>query len=55
MKKRINMVRRVKVRWRYFCPKCQQIFTDTFDTLYCRRQVSAENVRIVLQSHAIGV
>ena len=39
---------------RYFCPKCQQTFTDTFDTLYYRRQVSEENVRIVLQSHAEG-
>jgi transposase-like protein len=39
---------------RYFCPKCQQSFTDTFDTLYYRRQVSEEEVRIVLQSHAEG-
>lgn len=39
---------------RYFCPKCQQTFTDTFDTLYYRRQVSEEDVRIVLQSHAEG-
>jgi transposase-like protein len=39
---------------RYFCPKCQQTFTETFDTLYYRRQVSQEDVRIVLQSHAEG-
>lgn len=39
---------------RYLCPKCQQTFTDTFDTLYYRRQVSEENVRIVLQSHVEG-
>jgi transposase-like protein len=39
---------------RYFCPKCRQTFTDTFDTLYFRRQVSSEDVRIVLQSHAEG-
>lgn len=39
---------------RYFCPKCRQSFTDTFDTLYYRRQVSEEDVRIVLQSHVEG-
>lgn len=39
---------------RYFCSKCRQTFTDTFDTLYFRRQVSEEDVRIVLQSHAEG-
>ena len=39
---------------RYFCRKCRQTFTDTFDTLYYRRQVSEEDVRIVLQSHAEG-
>lgn len=39
---------------RYFCPECRQTFTDTFDTLYYRRQVSEEDVRIVLQSHAEG-
>ena len=39
---------------RYFCPKCRQTFTDTFDTVYYRRQVSKEDVRIVLQSHAEG-
>jgi transposase-like protein len=39
---------------RYFCPKCRQTFTETFDTLYYRRQVSEEDVRIILQSHAEG-
>lgn len=39
---------------RYFCPKCKQTFTDTFDTLYYRRQVSIDDVRIILQSHAEG-
>jgi transposase-like protein len=39
---------------RYLCPKCRQTFTETFDTLYYRRQVSEEDVRIVLQSHAEG-
>jgi len=39
---------------RYFCRKCRQSFTETFDTLYYRRQVSQEEVRIVLQSHAEG-
>lgn len=39
---------------RYFCPKCRQTFTETFDPLYYRRQVSEEDVRIVLQSHAEG-
>lgn len=39
---------------RYFCLKCRQTFTETFDTLYYRRQVKEEDVRIVLQSHAEG-
>jgi len=39
---------------RYFCAKCHQTFSETFDTLYYRRQVSEEDVRIVLQSHAEG-
>jgi transposase-like protein len=39
---------------RYFCPSCRQSFTNTFDTLYYRRQVSEEDVRIVLQSHTEG-
>lgn len=39
---------------RYFCRSCRQTFTDTFDTLYYRRQVSEEDVRIVLQAHVEG-
>jgi len=39
---------------RYCCPKCKQTFTDTFDTIYDRRQVTDEEVRIVLQSHCEG-
>ena len=42
------------MRERYFCPKCQQTFSDTLDPLYYRRQVSEEDVRIVLQAHAEG-
>lgn len=39
---------------RYYCPYCQQSFTETFDTLYYRRQVTPEQVRIVLQAHTEG-
>jgi transposase-like protein len=39
---------------RYRCFNCKQTFTDTFDTIYYRRQVSEEEVRIVLQSHCEG-
>lgn len=39
---------------RYYCDNCNQTFTDTFDTIYYRRRVSPEQVRIVLQSHAEG-
>ncbi|MDZ4877257.1 MAG: IS1 family transposase ISAcma3 [Chroococcidiopsis cubana SAG 39.79] len=39
---------------RYLCPNCKQTFTDTFDTIYYRRQVSEEKVRIVLQAHCEG-
>ncbi len=39
---------------RYFCRACQQSFTDSFDTLYYRRQVTPEQVRTVLQSHSEG-
>ena len=34
---------------RYYCPVCKQSFTDTFDTLYYRRQVEPEKIQIVLQ------
>ncbi len=39
---------------RYRCLNCKQTFTDTFDTIYYRRQTSCEKVRIVLQSHCEG-
>jgi len=39
---------------RYRCPNCKQTFTNTFDTIYYRRQVSQEEVRIVLQAHCEG-
>lgn len=51
---RINMERQGFGSQRYFCSKCQQTFTDTFDTLYYRRQVSEKDVRIVLQAHTEG-
>ena len=39
---------------RYFCPACKQSFTDTFDTLYYRRQLKPEEVHTILQSHCEG-
>ncbi len=39
---------------RFRCLNCKQTFTDTFDTIYYRRQVSQEKLRIVLQSHSEG-
>lgn len=39
---------------RNYCPHCRQTFTDTFDTLYYRRHVDNEQVRLILQSHAEG-
>lgn len=39
---------------RYFCPACQQSFTETFDTLYYRRQITPEEIRLALQSHSEG-
>jgi transposase-like protein len=39
---------------RYRCLNCKQTFTSTFDTIYYRRQVTFEEVRIVLQSHCEG-
>ena len=39
---------------RYRCPACQQTFTEQFDTLYYRRQVSPEQIRQVLQAHSEG-
>jgi transposase-like protein len=39
---------------RYRCLNCKQTFTNTFDTIYYRRQVSEEEIRIVLQAHCEG-
>jgi len=39
---------------RYHCPNCEKTFTDTFDTLYYRRQITPEEVHTMLQSHAEG-
>ena len=39
---------------RYYCPVCKQSFTETFDTLYYRRQVEPEKIRMVLQAHSEG-
>ena len=39
---------------RYYCPICRQTFTTTFDTLYYRRQVEPETIRMVLQAHSEG-
>ncbi len=39
---------------RYFCPKCQQTFSESFDTLYYYRHVSPEQIQQVLQAHSEG-
>lgn len=39
---------------RYFCPVCKQTFTDTFDTIYYRRQLRSEEIHTILQSHCEG-
>ena len=39
---------------RYRCASCRRTFTDTFDTLYYRRQVTPEQVELILQAHAEG-
>ena len=39
---------------RYRCADCHRTFTDTFDTLYYRRQVTPEQVETMLQAHAEG-
>jgi transposase-like protein len=40
---------------RFKCPACQQTFTQTFDTVAYRRQVSAAEMDTILQSHPEGV
>ncbi len=39
---------------RYLCPACYQTFSESFDSLYYRRHVSAEQIRQVLQAHSEG-
>ncbi len=39
---------------RYLCPTCHQTFSESFDSLYYRRHVSAERIRQVLQAHSEG-
>ena len=39
---------------RYYCPNCRQTYTETFDTIYYRRQVEPEKIRMVLQAHSEG-
>lgn len=39
---------------RYFCPVCQQTFTNTFDTIYYRHQLKPNEVYANLQSHCEG-
>ena len=39
---------------RYFCPQCQQTFSESFDTLYYYRHVSPEQIQQVLQAHSEG-
>ncbi len=39
---------------RYKCSKCSETFTETIDTIYYRRRVLAEQIEMILQSHAEG-
>ena len=39
---------------RYYCPHCGKTYTESFDTVYYRRQVSPAEVHTILQSHAEG-
>lgn len=39
---------------RYRCASCRRTFTNTFDTLYYRRQVTPEQAELILQAHAEG-
>ena len=39
---------------RFKCASCAKTFTDTFDTLYYRRQIEPAEVEMILQSHAEG-
>ena len=39
---------------RYYCLECKQTFSESFDTLYYYRQISAEPIQQVLQAHSEG-
>lgn len=39
---------------RYLCPICHQTFSESFDSLYYRRDISPEQIRQVLQAHSEG-
>ena len=36
------------------CASCERTFTETIDTFYYRRQVTPEQVEMILQAHAEG-
>ena len=40
---------------RYRCSVCAQTFTENFDTLYYRRQISPDKIEQTLQAHAEGM
>lgn len=40
---------------RYYCPHCRKTFTESFDTIYYRRQVNPQEIHSILQSHAEGI
>ena len=39
---------------RFRCPNCHRTFTDTFDTLFYRRQITPQQAETILQAHAEG-
>lgn len=39
---------------RFRCAGCHRTFAETIDTLYYRRQVTLEQVEMILQAHAEG-
>lgn len=39
---------------RFRCSNCKRTFSETFDTLYYRRQVTPQQVETILQCHAEG-
>ncbi len=52
--KRINTGILPNGHQRYLCPTCHQTLSESFDSLYYRRQVSPEQIRQVLQAHSEG-